>query len=325
MRTAEFLKAPPADEHGCLVLDIRLPGTNALDFQARLNDHGIRLPVVLMTAHGDLPMSVRGTKAGAVDSCESLSAIKTCSTPWRSPSRATVDAVRLRRRRPRNGGAARTPLARDGGTGRAEQCLAAWCAKEDILSRNPDLLGKRGPPFYRSFKRANCSIGYRRHRQMMQPTQTRDDNDIMVLNETWHPPLSRNVWRVNVLVVDDDPADAQLIARALRNNTDVREVFICNSPTKALLDLEAGRVQPTIILLDVRMPQIDGFQFLDSLRLIPAMTGVPVVFLTTSALWQDVKQANGCAISGYIVKPNSYDELKARLDAVVAKVLSLYK
>ena len=160
---------------------------------------------------------------------------------------------------------------------------------------------------------------------MMQPTQTRDDNDLMVMNETWHPPLSRNVWRVNVLVVDDDPADAQLIARALRNNTDVREVFICNSPTKALLDLEAGRVQPTIILLDIRMPQIDGFQFLDSLRLIPAMADVPVVFLTTSALSQDVKQANGGAISGYIVKPNSYDELKARLDAVVAKVLSLYK
>lgn len=160
---------------------------------------------------------------------------------------------------------------------------------------------------------------------MLHVAQTNNDNDIMVLNETWRPPLSRNVWRVNILVVDDDPADAQLIARALRNNSDVREVLICNSPTKALLDLEAGRVQPTIILLDIRMPQIDGFQFLGSLRLIPSMADVPVVFLTTSALWRDVKQANGCAISGYIVKPSSYDELKARLDAVVAKVLSLYK
>jgi FixJ family two-component response regulator len=64
---AEFLKASPADEPGCLVLDIRLPGTNGLDFQAQLADHGIRLPVVLMTGHGDVPMSVRGMKAGAVD------------------------------------------------------------------------------------------------------------------------------------------------------------------------------------------------------------------------------------------------------------------
>jgi FixJ family two-component response regulator len=64
---AEFLKAPPADEPGCLVLDIRLPGTNGLDFQAQLNEQGIHLPVVLMTGHGDVPMSVRGMKAGAVD------------------------------------------------------------------------------------------------------------------------------------------------------------------------------------------------------------------------------------------------------------------
>jgi CheY-like chemotaxis protein len=160
---------------------------------------------------------------------------------------------------------------------------------------------------------------------MLHVGQANNDTDIMVLNEMWRPPLSRNVWRVNVLVVDDDPADAQLIARALRNNTDVREVVVCNSPTKALLDLEAGRVQPTIILLDIRMPQIDGFQFLDSMRLIPAVKDAPVIFLTTSALWRDVRQANGCAISGYIVKPNSYEELKTRLDAVVTKVLSLYK
>lgn len=160
---------------------------------------------------------------------------------------------------------------------------------------------------------------------MLQLTQMNADTDIVVMNETWRPPLSRNVWRVNVLVVDDDPADTQLIARALRNNTGVREVFTCNSPTKALLDLEAGRVQPTIVLLDIRMPQLDGFQFLDSMRLIPAMADVPVIFLTTSALWRDVRQADGCAISGYIVKPNSYEELKARLDLVVGKVLALYR
>jgi CheY-like chemotaxis protein len=160
---------------------------------------------------------------------------------------------------------------------------------------------------------------------MLELAQTHNDNDIMVMEERWRLPLSRNVWRVNVLVVDDDPADTQLIARALRNNTDVREVVTCNSPTKALLDLEAGRIQPTIILLDIRMPQLDGFQFLDSMRLIPAMVDVPVIFLTTSALWQDVRQADGCAISGYIVKPNSYEELKARLDIVVARVLALYK
>ncbi|WP_375786997.1 response regulator transcription factor [Bradyrhizobium sp. Pha-3] len=65
--TQEFLKASNLDAPGCIVLDIRLPGINGLDFQGQLLGLGISLPVVLMTGHGDIPMSVRGMKAGAVD------------------------------------------------------------------------------------------------------------------------------------------------------------------------------------------------------------------------------------------------------------------
>lgn len=64
---ADFLQAEVADRPGCLVLDVRLPGVSGLDFQAQLEGLGVRLPVVLMTGHGDIPMSVRGMKAGAVD------------------------------------------------------------------------------------------------------------------------------------------------------------------------------------------------------------------------------------------------------------------
>ena len=64
---AEFLAAPREDAPGCLVLDVRLPGISGLDFQDRLDEFGIGLPVVLMTGHGDIPMSVRAMKAGAVD------------------------------------------------------------------------------------------------------------------------------------------------------------------------------------------------------------------------------------------------------------------
>jgi FixJ family two-component response regulator len=59
--------APPADAAGCLVLDVRLPGMSGLDFQQKLDELGIRLPVILMTGHGDIPMTVRAMKAGAVD------------------------------------------------------------------------------------------------------------------------------------------------------------------------------------------------------------------------------------------------------------------
>jgi FixJ family two-component response regulator len=63
----EFLDAPAQDCAGCIVLDVRLPGISGLEFQAKLAELGILLPIVLMTGHGDVPMSVRAMKAGAVD------------------------------------------------------------------------------------------------------------------------------------------------------------------------------------------------------------------------------------------------------------------
>jgi FixJ family two-component response regulator len=63
----EFLAAPLIDRPGCIVIDIRLPDMNGLDFQVQLAQIGVRLPVVMMTGHGDIPMSVRAMKRGAVD------------------------------------------------------------------------------------------------------------------------------------------------------------------------------------------------------------------------------------------------------------------
>lgn len=63
----EFIESKQSNLPGCIVLDVRLPGMNGLDLQQHLASVGIRLPVVLITAHGDIPMSVRAMKAGAVD------------------------------------------------------------------------------------------------------------------------------------------------------------------------------------------------------------------------------------------------------------------
>ena len=64
---SEFLGSELPPVPSCLLLDVRLPGTNGLDFQASLHKLGIFLPVILMTGYGDIQMSVRGMKAGAVD------------------------------------------------------------------------------------------------------------------------------------------------------------------------------------------------------------------------------------------------------------------
>jgi FixJ family two-component response regulator len=63
----EFLAAPPADGPCCLVLDVRLPGQGGLDFQRSLSDQGIHIPIIFITGHGDIPMTVRAMKGGAVD------------------------------------------------------------------------------------------------------------------------------------------------------------------------------------------------------------------------------------------------------------------
>jgi FixJ family two-component response regulator len=65
--TQEFLQSERADAPGCLVLDVRLPGRSGLDFQRELAQTGIHLPIVFITGHGDIPMSVRAIKAGAIE------------------------------------------------------------------------------------------------------------------------------------------------------------------------------------------------------------------------------------------------------------------
>src|ERR1700691_2491812 len=63
----EFLNVPRSADPSCLVLDIRLPQMSGLDFQRTLAGLGVSIPIIFITAHGDVPMSVRALKAGAVD------------------------------------------------------------------------------------------------------------------------------------------------------------------------------------------------------------------------------------------------------------------
>ena len=65
--TQEFLRHKLPDGPQCLVLDVLLPGVNGLDFQKELTRANIRIPIIFITGHGDIPMSVRAMKAGAVE------------------------------------------------------------------------------------------------------------------------------------------------------------------------------------------------------------------------------------------------------------------
>jgi FixJ family two-component response regulator len=63
----EFLRSKRPDAPSCLVLDVRLPGLSGLDLQRRTTEAGLEIPIIFITGHGDIPMSVRAMKAGAVE------------------------------------------------------------------------------------------------------------------------------------------------------------------------------------------------------------------------------------------------------------------
>jgi FixJ family two-component response regulator len=63
----EFLRSKRPDGPSCLVLDVRLPGANGLDFQRELGDSDVSIPIIFITGHGDIPMTVRAMKSGAVE------------------------------------------------------------------------------------------------------------------------------------------------------------------------------------------------------------------------------------------------------------------
>jgi FixJ family two-component response regulator len=63
----EFLRSKRPDLPGCVVLDVELPGLSGLDLQRELTAHGIKLPIIFITGYGDIPMSVRAMKAGALE------------------------------------------------------------------------------------------------------------------------------------------------------------------------------------------------------------------------------------------------------------------
>jgi FixJ family two-component response regulator len=101
----EFLAVAPTEAEGCLVLDIDMPGMNGLELQREMNDSGICLPVIFLTGHGDIPMTVHALKAGAahfltkpVREDELMSAIRQALEDDRKGRSERTEIRRLRER-----------------------------------------------------------------------------------------------------------------------------------------------------------------------------------------------------------------------------------
>jgi len=128
--------------------------------------------------------------------------------------------------------------------------------------------------------------------------------------------------QLQILLVEDDAADASLILSALNKHPAVRAARVVAAPVQALRELVLGWPKPDLVLLDLQMPRIGGFEWLKGLRRIPGFISVPVVFLTTSDLGQDMLEYMRSSAALYVVKPDTFAELQTRIDGIITRTLS---
>jgi len=115
----------------------------------------------------------------------------------------------------------------------------------------------------------------------------------------------------SILLVEDNPMDVDLTLRAFKRRRVTNTVHVARDGEEALAWLprwEAGEPWPAVILLDLKLPRVDGLEVLRQLKSHPTLRAIPVVVLTTSAEHVDVQTAYQLGANSYIVKPVEFEK-----------------
>jgi two-component system, chemotaxis family, response regulator Rcp1 len=126
---------------------------------------------------------------------------------------------------------------------------------------------------------------------------------------------------VEILLVDDNPGDIELTKVALRDAKIVNEVHVARDGEEALAFLRrqgefASMPRPDLVLLDLRMPKVDGYQVLAEMKTDTELRRIPVVVMSSSSAEQDLARAYDAQVSAYLVKPSSFEEYFNAIRAV---------
>lgn len=123
-----------------------------------------------------------------------------------------------------------------------------------------------------------------------------------------------------ILLVEDSPNDVELTLSALEKHNLANEVVVVNDGEEALNYIyRRGRFrlrapgEPVVVLLDIKLPKVDGLQVLQELRSNPALRGLPVVMLTSSREERDIVQSYDLGVNAYVVKPVNFHEFVAAI------------
>lgn len=123
-----------------------------------------------------------------------------------------------------------------------------------------------------------------------------------------------------ILLVEDNPMDVDLTLRAFQRRRVTNPVHVARDGEEALAWLprwEAGEPTPLVILLDLKLPRVDGLEVLRQIKSHPTLRAIPVVVLTTSAEHADINTAYQLGANSYIVKPVEFEkfmEVSEKLD-----------
>ncbi len=118
---------------------------------------------------------------------------------------------------------------------------------------------------------------------------------------------------IDVLLVEDNPDHVELILKALRDNNVLNEVHVATDGEEALDFLyqrgdHADAARPGLILLDIKLPRVDGIEVLRQIKTDAKLKSIPVVMLTTSAGEREIAESYNYGANSYIVKPVGFEQ-----------------
>jgi CheY-like chemotaxis protein len=113
---------------------------------------------------------------------------------------------------------------------------------------------------------------------------------------------------LNILLVEDDEVDVMNVKRAFAQNNITNPLFVAGDGVEALAQLRGGAIPKArrIVLLDLKLPRMNGIEFLRELRKDPELRSIPVVVLTTSNDERDKIEAYRLNVGGYLLKPVTF-------------------
>ncbi len=113
---------------------------------------------------------------------------------------------------------------------------------------------------------------------------------------------------IEILLVEDSPYDAELTIRALKKNNLANHLLHIDDGQEALDFLFSDNAMPRLILLDLKMPKVDGIEILKKLKLDEKRKVIPVVILTSSKEERDIVESYKLGVNAYIVKPVDFSQ-----------------